>query len=142
MQEQTKPKKLNIREKKFVAYKVQGLTNAEAYVKAGYSAPKKITAQVQGSIKKNKPHIQQAIQEALDKQGLSPEWAVEQLGKVAAQDDEIGAKRLAAKDILELHGWNKAERPSMQLQVKNAFFGTGRQTDQRDVIDVPSPDSE
>lgn len=74
-----------------------------------------------------RPHVQKLIDDALAKHGYNPEWAVVQLGKVAEQDKEIGAKRLAAKDILELHGWNKAERPTMTLDIKNAFFGGGRQ---------------
>ncbi len=135
-------KKLSIRDRKFVRNKVLGMTNAQAYVEAGFKATTKEIANVHGSIKHRKPHIQDAIDEALTKHGLSPEWAVEQLGKVAEQDAEIGAKRLAAKDILELHGWNKSERPTMQLQVKNAFFGNGRQTNQKEVIDVSSTDTE
>ena len=73
-----------------------------------------------------KPHIQQAIDDALTLHGASPEWAVGQLAKVAKQDEELGAKRLASKDILELHGWRKEERPQLQLNVKNAFFNSSR----------------
>jgi len=121
-------KKLTIKEKKFVAAKVQGKTNVEAYKLADYAPMKKESMNAVASKIKNKPHIQQAIDDALVKHGASPEWAVLQLMKVAEQDKEIGAKRLASKDILELHGWNKADRPTLQLDIKNAFFGNARNT--------------
>lgn len=143
-------KKLDVRERKLVAAKVQGLSHAKAFKQAGYapnSAP--ATVRTEATKKVNQPHIQQAIDDALAKQGLTPEWAVNQLGKVAGQDEEMGAKRLASINILELHGWNKQERPTVQLSVKNAFFGGGRQldeTEQKEVIDGetnnPRQDSE
>lgn len=137
-------KKLSVRERKLAAAKVAGMTHVEAYKAAGYS-----TNSTEGAVRVNatravnRPHIQDAINEALELHGATPEWAVAQLKKVAAQDEEVGAKRLASKDILELHGWNKSERPTMQLQVKNAFFNSGRNTE--DVIDVearPTQDTE
>lgn len=125
-------KKLKPKEKKIVKGIVQGKSQAQAYVEAGYAVPKTDNGlRVNASKKVNQPHIQQAINDALESQGATPEWAVAQMMKVAAQDDEMGAKRLAAMNILELHGWNKTERPQVQLQVKNAFFQNGR-----DVIDV------
>ena len=131
-----KKKKLTMKERKLIKAKVQGMTNIDAFKAAGYATdttPKAVSVNASRAI--NRPHIQDAINAALEAQGLTPEWAVAQLGKVAAQDDEIGAKRLAAKDLLELHGWNKAERPTMQLQVKNAFFSNGRNTNEG-IIDV------
>ena len=129
-------RKLTSKQRKLVKAKIQGKNNIEAFREAGYAIPSSDTAlRVNASRAVNQPHIQQVINDALASQGLTPEWAVAQLGKVAAQDDEIGAKRLAAKDILELHGWNKLERPTMQLQVKNAFFQAGRNKE-GDVIDV------
>lgn len=121
-------KKPTIKERKFASLKAQGKTNVEAYAEAGYSInkDKQINAVAASQIN-SRPHVQKLIDDALEKQGFTPEWAVIQLGKVASQDKEIGAKRLAAKDILELHGWNKAERPTMTLDIKNAFFGGGRQ---------------
>lgn len=115
---------------KFAKAKVEGKTNLEAYKEAGYKMTGP-SAQVDASIVKNRPHVQKAIEDALLKHGLSPEWAVQQLGKVAGQDEELGAKRLASKDILELHGWNKADRPTLTLDIKNAFFGRGRETDDK-----------
>lgn len=130
-----KKKKLTVRERKLVINKVKGMKNADAYIQAGYSPGNTDNSlRVNASKTINKPHIQAAIEEALEAQGATPEWAVAQLKKVAEQDTEIGAKRLAAKDILELHGWNKTDRPTVQLQVKNAFFQGGRKTD--DIIDV------
>lgn len=126
----TKKKKLTIKEKKYVAGRAQGLTQVKAARQANYlpNANDNTLRQAAHNVEK-RPHVQQAIDDALAMHGLTPEWAVAQLGKVAAQDDELGAKRLASKDILELHGWNKAERPTMQLDIKNAFFGNGRTVD-------------
>jgi phage terminase small subunit len=119
-------KKLKPRDKKLVAGIVSGKTQLEAYKDAGYSVTSNEVGRVNAHRAVNRPHIQQAIEDALELHGATPEWAVSQLMKVAAQDEEIGAKRLAAKDILELHGWNKNEKPTVQLQVKNAFFKSGR----------------
>jgi phage terminase small subunit len=124
-------KKLNIKEKKLVKERISGKTQLQAYGDAGYSVKNKEAAQVNASVKFNKPHIQKAIDDALALHGATPEWAVGQLMKVAEQDKEVGAKRLASKDILELHGWNKADRPTVQIQIKDAFFSEGRE-----VIDV------
>lgn len=121
-----KSKNLTLREKKFVKAKVEGKTSVQAYKEAGY-APMKLESEraVSGRIN-TKPHIQKAIDDALEKHGATPEWAVKQLMRVAEQDKEVGAKRLASKDLLELHGWSKSERPTMTLDIKNAFFGEGR----------------
>jgi hypothetical protein len=131
-----KKKELNIREKRFVKAKVEGKTNLQAFKEAGYSVNNKEAAQVAASVKKNQPHIQEAINQALELHGATPEWAVLQLKHVAEQNDELGAKRLATMNILELHGWSKNERPTLQLQVKNAFFDSGRQTQERKIVDV------
>ena len=127
--------KLKPREKKLVKAIVEGKTQTQAYKEAGYAVMNTHADSVNATRKVNKPHIQQAINDALEAQGATPEWAVSQMMKVAAQDDEMGAKRLAAMNILELHGWNKTDRPSVQLQVKNAFFQGGR-----GVIDVQAED--
>ena len=125
----SKPKqKLTIKEQKFVTAKIQGKTNMVAYKEAGYKM-EGLSAKTDASVVKNRPHVQKAIDDALMKHGLTPEYAIGQLAKIVAQDDEIGAKRLAIKDTLELHGWNKADRPTLQLDIKNAFFGGGRETD-------------
>lgn len=131
-------KKFTRKERKLVQEVIAGShdTQIEAYESAGYSVTgnKNVDA-VNASRTINKPHIQQAIDDALQSMGATPEWAVTQLMKVASQDEEIGAKRLAAKDILELHGWNKTDKPTLQLQVKNAFFSNRRN---EEVIDVDS----
>jgi hypothetical protein len=133
---QPKKKELNIREKKLVKARVEGKTQLAAWKEAGYSVNNKDAAQVAASQKFSKPHIQQAINDALEMHKATPEWAVLQLKKVAEQDDELGAKRLATMNILELHGWSKNERPTLQLQVKNAFFDSGREVQERKIIDV------
>lgn len=122
-----KVKKLTPKERKFVIGKVKGKTNVQAYLEAGYAPTTPDGMQVNASKINTKPRIQEAINKALELHGATPEWAVLQLKRVAEQDGEIGAKRLAAKDILELHGWNKAERPNNVLAINNAFFANTRQ---------------
>lgn len=131
------PGTLTIKESKFVAARVSGMTQPQSLVAAGYSIPKTKRGiySVANRVEK-RPDVQKAIQEALDLIGASPEYAVKQLYKVADQDIELGAKRLAAKDILELHGWKKAERPQVALDIRNAFFGRPRETEDSRVNDV------
>lgn len=122
-------RKLTPKERKFVKGKVEGKPQRQAYLEAGYAVMKKNSMDVAASKVAAKPHIQQAIEEALQKQGATPEFAVQQLVKIATQDEEMGAKRLASMNILELHGWNKADRPTIQLDINNAFFGGARKID-------------
>jgi len=128
-------KKLTFKERKFVKAKIEGKTNIAAYNEAGYSPQKASVVPVAASNINTRPHIQEAINKALELHGATPEWAVLQLKKVAEQDEEIGAKRLASKDILELHGWNKSDRPTVQIQFKNSFFQSGRDL-QENIVDV------
>lgn len=122
--------KLTVRERKFVASKVKGSTNAKAYVEAGYSVKKRSTADVNASKLLKKAKIQDAINQALEHHGATPEFAVGRLKEIAEQNKEIGAARLASKDILELHGWQRGERPNITLQVDNAsFFHNSRPID-------------
>lgn len=121
-----KKRKLDVREKKLVKARIEGKTQIASWEEAGYSVNNRASASVEASKKFNKPHIQEAISEALEINGATPEWAVRQIKKVAEQDEEFASKRLASMNILELHGWQKNERPTLQLQVKNAFFGESR----------------
>ncbi len=118
--------KLSIKRKKFVANKVTGMTNAKAYVDAGYSAPNSNVANANASKLLQNDNIRQAIDNALEFHGATPEFAVGRLKKIAEQEKELGASRLASKDILELHGWNKQTSPTVVLDVKQAFFQTSR----------------
>jgi hypothetical protein len=123
-------KKLTVREKKLVAGKVAGKTNAKAYLDAGYKANSRAVADSNAYKVLKKEKIKDAIDTALEHHGATPEFAVGVLKNVADQDKEIGAKRLAAKDILELHGWQRGERPNVTLDIKNAtFFAQTRQQD-------------
>ncbi len=126
--------KLSIKETKYVAGRVKGLKKVEAYKQAGYKMTHLPSIRAETAKMNKKPHIQAAIDNALIKHGLSPEYAVGELGKIVAQDKEIGAKRLAIKDVLELHGWNKNERPTLQLNVNNAFFSNTR-GQQKEIIE-------
>lgn len=121
-----KSKRLTGKERKFVLAKVKGDTNVDAYKKAGYAPMNRKAVSVNASQIHTKPHIQQAIQDALALHEATPEFAVGRLKAIAEQDKEIGASRLASKDILELHGWRKEERPNLQVSVKNAFFNASR----------------
>lgn len=114
--------KLTIKQKKFIANQAKGMTNHESYVAAGYSAPNKKIAGINAAKLKRKPEIQQAIEEALELTGATPEFAIRQLYEIAKQDEEMGAKRLASKDLLELHGWKKNQAPNNVLAIENAFF--------------------
>lgn len=131
--------KLTVKQRKFVANKVSGMTNHEAYIKAGYSAPTLTTATSEGSKLHRKPSIQAAIDAALEYHEATPEFAVGRLKSIAAQDDEIGAARLASKDILELHGWRKDERPQVSLNIKQAFFTQSRSSRATNVNEAQQP---
>ena len=119
---------LSIKQKQFVAGKIAGKTNAKAYLDAGYSAHNLNTANANSSKLLNQHNIRQAIERALEHHGATPEYAVGVLKQVADQDKEIGARRLAAKDILELHGWQRGDRPTVSVEIGNAFFNDTRQT--------------
>lgn len=126
--QRVKGQNLTIKEKKFVAAKVAGKTNREAYKDAGYSTnTNQAVIDVAASQISKRENVQSAIEQGLAKAGLTPEYAIAQLAKIVEQDDEMGAKRLAIKDVLELHGWNKAERPSVHLKLEGSFFNTARQ---------------
>ena len=119
--------KLTIKEKKFAAAKAAGKTNREAYKDAGYSmGMKKETIDVAASNINRRPTIQKAIDEALAKHNLTPDYAVQQLAKIVEQDEEMGAKRLAIKDSLELMGYTKNERPQVHVSFEGSFFERSR----------------
>lgn len=125
--QRAKGQKLTIKEKKYAAAKVAGKSNREAYKLAGYSTNmKKTTLDVAASQILKREGVQAAIDSGLAHAGLSPEYAIEQLAKIVNQDDEYGAKRLAIKDVLELHGWNRAERPQVHVKFEGGFFQAAR----------------
>lgn len=117
--------KLTVKQKKFVAGVVEGKSQTKAYSDAGYSG-EGITARANASRLATNDNIQQAIENALSFHNATPEFAVGRLKQIATQDKEIGAARLASKDILELHGWRKNERPTVSLTVNQSFFGKAR----------------
>lgn len=119
--------KLTIKETKFAAAKIAGKKDLDAYAEAGYSVNKnsQINAVAASQIKA-RPNVQAAIDAGLAKAGLTPEYAIEQLAKIVAQDEEMGAKRLAIKDALELHGWNKADKPQVHVKIEGSFFSAAR----------------
>lgn len=124
-------------EKKFVAEYVK-TNNGTKSVMNAYGLANKASASVRSSRMLKKVSIQKAIDDALQKVGATPEFAVQVLADVAEQTEEIGARRLAAKDILELHGWRKDTRPQTTLQINNSFFteSIGNKQVDSEVIDV------
>ena len=125
--------KLSVRQKKFIANKVKGETNHASYLKAGYRASNNDIARANSAKLLAKENIKQAIETALEAHGATPEFAVGRLKAIAEQDKELGASRLASKDILELHGWQRGDRPSVTLEFKDTqFFNQARPN----VVDV------
>lgn len=130
---------LTVKQKKFVAKVVNGKTKTDAYKEVyNPTTTKKESIYRQAHEVSKKPQVQQAINEALELHGLTPEVAIGELSKIVHQDEEIGAKRLAIKDVLELHGWRKDTRPQTTLQINNSFFTESRGREQVDseVLDV------
>lgn len=122
-------RKPTVREKKYAANRAKGMTQVQAYDAAGYSQNSQPQTKAQeASTIEQRPHVQKLIEDALIKHEATPEFAVGRLKQIAEQDKEIGAARLASKDILELHGWNKADRPTLNIVTKNAFFNTSRKS--------------
>lgn len=122
----TKPRKLSGKQKMFIAeYISNGQNGTQSALKA-YNTDNENVASSIANENLRKPDIQLAIEKALENVGATPEFAVNQLYHVAQQDEELGAKRLASKDILELHGWRKGDIPSITLNMRNQFFGDSR----------------
>lgn len=108
--------------KRFAAtYIAEGQNGTKAVMKLDPAASKEVAA-VKSSRMLRNDNVRKAIEDALKVHGATPEYAVGVLKDVADQDKEIGAKRLAAKDILELHGWQRGDRPNITLDIKNASF--------------------
>lgn len=129
-------KKLTAKERKFVTEIVKGATKTEAYMKTYNTKGNKTTVHSEASRTASKPHVKHAIDSALELHGLTPEHAIKELKYIVDQNDEIGAKRLAIMNTLELHGWRKDERPQSVLQINNSFFSDVVPSKQEDVIDV------
>lgn len=131
MTKQTKlAPKLTIKQKKFVANKVKGMKNAQAYKEAGYSSSSRAVAEVNSSRLLKQDNIQKAIDKALEFHEATPEFAVGRLKAIAEQNKELGASRLASKDLLELHGWKRGDRPTISVTADNiGFFGNVRSID-------------
>lgn len=69
-----------------------------------------------------KPEIQIRIDQALEAQGATPEFAIGVIKEVAEQKKEVGARRLAANDLLELNGYKKSAISNLNLNVNKGFF--------------------
>lgn len=115
----TKPN-LTPKERKFVNAIVQGKSKRSSGLIAGAKTP--ISADKYANRLSKNVKIAQAIENALEASALTPELAVKELRKIVVQDEELGAKRLAIKDALELHGWQRGDKPNITLDIQNASF--------------------
>jgi len=136
MNEETKEikkRRLSGKQKTYIAeYIKNGKNGTRAALKA-YGKPDKPvsynTAHSISSENLQKPAIQEAIDQALIKLEATPEFAVNKVLSVASMelDGKTAPSVLRASEkLLELHGWRKDERPTMTLNVKNAFFNRPR----------------
>lgn len=120
--------KLKPKEQRFAVAKINGKSNRLAGLEAGAKSP--VAADKYANRMSKNVKVQQAINEALEANEMTPQYLVSQLKSVIEQDKEIGAKRLAIKDGLELHGWQRGDRPNVTLDIKNAsFFSQTRSMD-------------
>lgn len=121
-------KKLTIKEAKYTKARIEGKNKRTAGLIAG--ATTEAGADKYANRMSKNVHVQKLIDEAMDAEGLTANKLISELRSVIEQDKEIGAKRLAIKDGLELLGWQRGERPNVTLDIKNAnFFGQTRQQD-------------
>lgn len=116
--------KLSTKEKKYVTAIVRGSTKQQAGLKAGAKTP--VAASKYANRMSKDVKIRQAIDEALAKADLTPEHAIMELKYIVDQNKEIGAKRLAIKDVLELHGYNAKSAKTTNLNINNGFFAVSR----------------
>lgn len=120
------------KEIKYVGARVSGKSKRSSALVAGAKTP--IAADKYGNRMSKNVQVQQAIDDALESNGMTPEYLVSKLKDVIEQDKEIGAKRLAIKDGLELRGWKRGDRPTVVLDVQNAFFQQTREVIEGQVI--------
>jgi len=112
----SKKPKLTVKEAKLVAAKAKGLKNDEAWDEAGYSQnSSKDTKVVNTSKILSKPHVQEALQQALVKHGITLDQAVAPIGKaltatkvvITGKDEDAFAE--VVEDIdLQLKGSDRA----------------------------------
>lgn len=120
--------KLTPKQRKFVVAKVQGKSNRQAYKEAYNVAPntKLSTIDPNASRVAKNEQVQAAIDEALKAHELTPEYAIKELKTIVDQNKEIGAKRLAIKDVLELHGYQAKSHNKVNISIDKGFFGSSR----------------
>jgi phage terminase small subunit len=120
-------KRLTIKQKKFVALKVQDKPNAVAYREAGYKASNNNVANVESSKLLNKPNIQEAIDTALVKLNLTPERclkvidngldAMKQNEYTGEQTPDYGVQLKASGMALKLMGATGTQGNTAYVQV-------------------------
>lgn len=111
---------LTPKQRKFVKAKVEGLSNRKAGEIAGAISP--IAADQYAQRMSKNVKVQQAIEHALNKAELTPEFAISELKRVVEQNDNYSAKRGAITDVLELHGYHHQRQNNLQLNIKQGFF--------------------
>ena len=98
---------LNEKQLKFVEAYADGASGAEAVRKAGYNVKSDGAARVQANRMLQNANVQQAIREAREKRRsgytVTAAWVLEQIAKIA-QDEEIQPRdRLKALEMLAKH---------------------------------------
>lgn len=129
-----KKRKLTRKQRAFITEYIKNGQNGVQAVLRAYDTSYD-TARAIASENLAKPNIKEAIEMALAKSEVTPEFAIGNIKKVATLTDENPTASLSAnKLILQLHGWKEGERPSTTLQIKNAFFNKPRNTSTNDSI--------
>ena len=111
---------------KYIGARVSGKSKRQAGLLAGAKTP--LAADKYANRMSKNVQVKEAIEQALEANEMTPQYLVSKLKSVIEQDKEIGAKRLAIKDGLELHGWQRGDRPTVSVEIGNAFFNDTRQT--------------
>lgn len=96
--------KLTHKQRVFVKSIVEGKSKKRAYIDAYNTNGHNPTVYAEASRTARLPQVRQAIDQALAAHELTPEYAIANLKHIAEQDKDLGAKRQACLDILELHG--------------------------------------
>lgn len=122
----TKKRKLTVKQQKFAAKVAGGSSKVDAYREVyNTNTTNKQTLYREAHETARKPQVQEAIDNALIKLHATPEYAVSKIKSVSdmeLNDRSASSVLKASNTILELHGWRKDERPTTTLNIKNAFF--------------------
>lgn len=117
---QEKPK-ITVKQAKFIRAKAAGKKNPDAYIEAGYKASTRNVARVESSKLLKKPNVQEALQLALEKNGLTPDRIMKVVSdgmdatKVTIVRDPAGGEESAFAE----------ETPDHSIRLKAAGMAAG-----------------